>query len=220
MNGNKKDRVYEILKRRIIELELAPGFPIYEAELAGELGVSKTPVREALRQLERDGLVENFPARGSIVSNISSQDVDDVFQIREILEIGAARRAAQLGGNDELLRELSEDRRLLAETEASPALVHEWGTWEDVHISILRSLNNRSLLDMYIGLVDRITRIRNYYSRFLATRRYHDILAEHAAILDAICSRDCDVAEHTMQQHLHNASIFLSELDTAGRKSR
>jgi len=218
MNGNKKTKVYEILKRRIIALDMPPGFPINEADLARELGMSKTPVREALRQLERDGLVENIPARGSTVSHITSQEVNDVFQIREILESGAARRAAALGGNEELLRELAEDRRLMSSSDTVSALVDEWGKWEDVHLSILRSLQNQTLLDIYSGLVDRITRIRNFYGRHLATRRYQDILSEHAAILAAICERDADLAESMMQRHLHNANIFLNELNTPVRK--
>jgi len=218
MSGNKKTRAYDVLKKRIIALELPPGFPINEAEVAQELGVSKTPVREALRQLESDGFVENVPTRGSTVSHITSQEVNDVFQIREILEAGAARRAAQLGANEELLRELAEDRRLLETAEMSSTLVDEWGTPEDVHLSILRSLQNQTLLDIYAGLVDRITRIRNFYGRYLATRRYHDILLEHTAILDAICAHDADLAERMMQRHLHNANIFLSDLNTAERK--
>lgn len=218
MNGNKKTRVYDILKKRIIALDLPPGFPINEADVAGELGVSKTPVREALRQLERDGLIENVPARGSMVTHITSQEVNDVFQIREILESGAARRAAALGGNEELLRELAEDRRLMSNGDTVSALVDEWGRWEDVHLSILRSLQNQTLLDIYAGVVDRITRIRNFYGRHLATRRYQDILAEHAAILDAICARDAELAERMMQRHLHNANIFLNELNTPVRK--
>ena len=67
---NKKARVYEELKRQIISMELVPGAPINEAEIALQLGVSKTPLREALTQLESDGLVDNIQARGSSISHI------------------------------------------------------------------------------------------------------------------------------------------------------
>jgi len=217
MSENKKTMVYQILRKRIIDLDLPPGYPINEADLAEELGVSKTPVREALRQLESDGLVVNVPARGSMVSHITSQEVNDVFEIREILETGAAGRVALLGGNEKLQQERDEDMRLLASNEAGFELVDEWGSWEDVHISIVGALRNQALVEIYSGLIDRITRIRNYYRHSLATRRYHDILAEHAAILDAIVAGDAELAEHTMQRHLHNANVFLTELNNTRR---
>jgi DNA-binding GntR family transcriptional regulator len=83
--GNKKVRVYESLKRRIIDCELVPGLPINEADFASELGVSKTPVREALRQLETDGFVENVPGRGSTISHLTPLDIREILEIREII---------------------------------------------------------------------------------------------------------------------------------------
>ncbi len=109
MVENKKVKVYESLRERIISGELKPGLPINEAAFASELAVSKTPVREALRQLERDGFVENVPGRGSAIAHIKPQDIREVLEIREILEVGAAKRAAWLHGSDELRREARGD---------------------------------------------------------------------------------------------------------------
>ena len=102
--GNKKVMVYENLKRRIIDCELIPGMPINEADFASELGVSKTPVREALRQLERDGFVDNVPGRGSTISHITPMDIREILEIREIIETGAAKLAARLHSHDGMLR--------------------------------------------------------------------------------------------------------------------
>src|SRR4030042_1824775 len=157
--------VYEKLRKRIIDGELRPGLPINEAEFARELSVSKTPVREALRQLERDGFVENVPGRGSAVSHINPQDIREVLEIREILEVGAAKRAAWQHGSDELRRKREESRKLLEEEGASQQSVHEWGSWEDVHLSIVKAVGNQSLVDMYLGLLDRINRIHRYYGQ-------------------------------------------------------
>ena len=110
---NKKTIAYEAIKRQIINIELPPGLPINEAELASQLGVSKTPIREALRQLERDGFVENVPSRGSMISHITSQEITDVFQIREIIESGAAKRAALFKGNDDLSRQRDQCEQIL-----------------------------------------------------------------------------------------------------------
>lgn len=221
MAQSKTAMVYESLRRRIIGLELTPGLPINEANLAFALGVSKTPIREALRQLERDGLVENVASRGSVVSHITLREVGDVFQIRELIESGAARRAALLGGNAELLRELQHDRLLIERGSDGEELMDEWGSWEDVHLTIVKSLGNTLLVDLYSRLIDRIARIRNYYGRHFTTRRFRDILVEHAAILDAIAEGDADLAEAAMQLHLQKAGVFITELteDSEGVRS-
>jgi DNA-binding GntR family transcriptional regulator len=206
---NKKVKVYESLRERIIRGELRPGLPINEADFARELAVSKTPVREALRQLERDGFVENVPGRGSAISHIRPQDIREVLEIREILEVGAAKRAAWQHGSDELRREREESRKRLAEEETSEQSVHEWGSWEDVHLSIVKSVGNQTLVEMYQGLLDRIQRIRGYYGQRFTQRRLHEILSEHTAMLDAIVDGDAERAEQNVQRHLRNAGAFL-----------
>src|SRR5512136_680652 len=180
MVANKKVKVYESLRERIISGELKPGLPINEADFARELSVSKTPVREALRQLERDGFVENIPGRGSAISHIKPQDIREVLEIREV---GAAKRAALQHGNDELRRKLEEGRKLLAE-ESNEERVHDWGSWEDLHLGIVKAVGNQTLVDMYLGLLDRIHRIRTFYGKRFTQRRLHEILSEHTAMLD------------------------------------
>jgi len=207
--GNKKVWVYENLKRRIISVELTPGSPIIEAEFAEELGVSKTPIREALRQLERDGFVVNVPSRGSMISHLTSQEIHDVFQIREIVEAGAAKRAAQGGANQEIAEIRARNDRILEDPESIDKYVQEWGDWEDIHHAVVKSLGNAGLEEVYQGLLDRILRIRNYYGKRLTHRRYQDIIVEHNAIADAILRGDGEAAELAMQQHLRNASQFL-----------
>jgi DNA-binding GntR family transcriptional regulator len=218
MNGNKKAIVYENLRRRIIEGELRPGLPINEADFARDLAVSKTPIREALRQLERDGFVENIPGRGSTVSHIRPQDIREVFEIREIIEAGAAKRAARLTDKEKIQEKREEARRLLESEQADGTYVYEWGSWEDVHLCIVRELGNQTLVDMYSGLLDRIKRIRNYYGQRFTQRRLHDILSEHTAILDAIVEGDPQRAEQMVQRHLRNAGTFLLGLSGPGRE--
>jgi DNA-binding GntR family transcriptional regulator len=218
MNSNKKAIVYENLRRRIIEGQLRPGLPINEADFARELAVSKTPVREALRQLERDGFVENIPGRGSTVSHITPQDIREVFEIREIIESGAAKRAARLRDNEELRAKREEAKKLLHDEQATEAYVHEWGSWEDVHLCIVKALGNETLADMYSGLLDRIRRIRNHYGKRFTQRRLREILSEHTAILDAIVEGDGERAEQMVQQHLRNAGAFLIGLTVPERE--
>lgn len=213
---NKKARVYETLKKRIINIELPPGLPINEADFASDLGVSKTPVREALRQLERDGLVENVPSRGSTITHITSHEIIDVFQIREIIESGAARRSAKIGGSDALRKILDSYIESLAAAGGSEQYVHEWGSWEDMHTAIISSLGNQLLTDVYSGLIDRILRIRNYYGKRLTRRRFYDVIQEHKAIIEAILNGRSEEAGEAMLRHLQNASVFLVGLSGGG----
>jgi DNA-binding GntR family transcriptional regulator len=211
--------VYENLKRRIIDCELVPGLPINEADFAGELGVSKTPVREALRQLERDGFVDNVPGRGSTISHITPLDIREILEIREIIETGAAKHAARFHAHDEILTaKRAEHRHLLADEAESEEYVHEWGEWEDVHLSIIKALGNRRFLDMYEGLLNRIKRIRNHFGRSFTQRRFHEIISEHVEILDAILESDPDGAEQAVRKHLQNATAFLTRLSVTRRE--
>jgi len=94
---SKKVIAHEILKRRIINNSLTPNEPLNERVLSEELKISKTPIREALQQLEKEGLVENVPHKGSFVSRVSVQDIREIFEVREILECAAARGSALNG---------------------------------------------------------------------------------------------------------------------------
>jgi DNA-binding GntR family transcriptional regulator len=211
--GNKKVRVYESLKKRIIDGEYLPGTPINEAYFAAELGVSKTPIREALRQLERDGFVENVPGRGSTISHITPVDIHEIFEIREIIETGAAKHAALFQRQDEVLnKKWTEHRQLLGDEQGSEEYVHEWGEWEEVHLSIVRALGNQTLLKMYDGLLDRIKRIRNHFGGRFTQRRLHEIVTEHLEILDAVLDGDPARAEQAVRQHLKNAGAFIMGL--------
>lgn len=217
--SNKKVMVYENLKRRIIDCELVPGMPINEAKFAEELGVSKTPVREALRQLERDGYVDNVPGRGSTISHITPLDIREIFEIREIIETGAAKHAAQFQTHDKvLIKKRSEHQQLLGDELGSNEYVHEWGEWEDVHLSIVQALGNQTFLKMYQDLLDRIRRIRNHFGARFTQRRFHEIVSEHLELLDAVLEGDPDRAELAVRKHLQNAGSFLIGLSVIRRE--
>jgi len=207
---NKKIRAYETLKKQIISMELAPGTPINEAELAASLGVSKTPLREALTQLEGDGFVDTVPARGSSISHITAREVSDVFQIREIIETGVAKRVSAIGGTPDILKERDSVAGML--NDASGRYVFEWGAVEDMHLSLVRALGNDLLVNTYERLMERISRIRNFYGDRFSRRRLEDIASEHARILDAVVCGDSRAAEQYLAEHLRNARSFLTGL--------
>lgn len=213
---NKKTRVYNILREKIIKNELPQGMPVNEAEFAQQLGVSKTPVRESLLQLEREGFVENIPGRGAIISYITSREINEIFQIREILESGVVKTVATIKGNEELAKIREEYKRMLNSGESALQEIPATGTFEDMHLAIIEALDNHALTNIYTGLLDRIKRIRSYYGKKFSQKRLEDILIEHLEIMDAVFEGDTAAADEKMRLHLRHAASFLTGLDRYG----
>jgi DNA-binding GntR family transcriptional regulator len=146
------DWVYEELKSAIVDLRLAPGDPLREATLAEQLGVSKTPIREALTRLEQEGLVETTSFKGAMVTGYSRQDLIEIYELRELLENAAARAAAESmpdADRDRLRRICRESRKLKKGNDAAglAALISEFpGRIEasvDEHEKILEAIAAR-----------------------------------------------------------------------------
>jgi len=209
---SKKELVYEKLREQIIDCSLSPGMPINEADFAERFGVSKTPIREAIRQLEREGLVDSIPGRGSIISYISSGDIYEIFEIREIIECGAIRRAAKLSDKEKLLRkkeELEEVKKRLSGDEEDSA---NWEGCNDIHLVIIDSVGNKKLSRMYGEILDTIERIRNNFGHRFSGRRLEHIVDEHLAIINAIIDGDGGNAQKMMRKHLGNAYTYINNL--------
>jgi len=209
--GNKKEQVYEQLRNQIISCQLQPGLPINEAVFAEKFGVSKTPVREAIRQLEREGLVSSISGRGSIISFISSRDIFEIFEIREIMECGAAQQAASLIHKEELVKKREELIRMKDEINGSIEK-HNWDFCDDIHLEIIRQVGNRRLLRMYQEVLDTIERIRNNFGHRFTERRLEDIIEEHITLLDAVLSGHGDLAQERVRQHLKNGYTYVKSL--------
>lgn len=204
---NKKTVVYEKIKKRIIDGALTPGLAINENEFALDFNVSKTPVREALRELEREGFVENIPGRGSAVSHISFQDIREIFELREIIECGAVKRAALLCDIDEV--HVKKKALEQFHDKSSEAKISVWGPEEDVHQFIIKCINNQKLHETYSGLLNHIKRIRKQFGGRFTRKRYDEILGEHIEILDALIEGNAERAEKAVQIHLRNAGAYL-----------
>jgi DNA-binding GntR family transcriptional regulator len=204
---NKKTAVYEKIKEGIINGALAPGLPINESDFARDLDVSKTPVREALMQLGREGLVESIPGRGSAVAHITFQDIREIFEVREIIECGAAKRAALMRDEEEVRakrKELEQYSKKWTE-----AIELNWGPVEDIHLFIVTRIGNQRLIETYLGLLDHIKRIRQHFGERFTRQRFNKLVAEHLEILDAIIEGNGDRAELAVQNHLHTAAAYL-----------
>ena len=211
MNSPKSKRtiVYENLKKRIITHSLKHGDPLNESILAGELKTSKTPVREALQQLEKEGFVENIPGKGSFVSIISIQDIRELFEIREILECEVVKRAALKIDPDKVE---SIKKKFETESNGEKNSRDHFRAGDRIHTFVFESLGNKRLLEYYRRLQEHIIRMRlNFFSE-LHQERSEQSYREHLEIMDALIAQDPLRAEKAMRDHLRNATEYLKKI--------
>jgi len=213
------DWVYEEVRQAIIELRLKPGEPLREATMAEQLGVSKTPVREALARLEQEGLVETTSFKGAVVSGYSPDDLTEIYELRELLE-GAAARTAAISASEETLARLgalvSESRELHAKDDLD-GLATLLGAFDVVIYEQVTNERIRALIENLKAHLARIGRLtEDIPGRVKAS------VQEHAAIVDAIVARDAKRAELAMRAHIR--SVLSDQLaaaearaETAGR---
>lgn len=207
---SKKLVAYESLKQRIINNSLKPGDPLNERALSEELRISKTPIREALQQLEKEGFVENVPHKGSFVSRISVQDIREIFEVREILECAAAKGSAVKGELDKLKamkRRLESNERVNGKT---PLKLMKAG--DQIHNHLFEGFGNNRLTETYRRLQDHIDRLRMHFVTQFDPNRLEQSSKEHKEILDALIAKDPIAAENAVRIHLRKAQDYIKQL--------
>jgi len=206
---SKKAIVYENLKSRIIKNLINPGEPLGEGVLSKELKISKTPIREASQQLEKEGFVENIPGKGSFVSRISIQDIREIFEIREILECEVVKRAALKSDPD---RVESIKKKFEAESNGDKNSRDHFRAGDRIHTFVFESFGNKRLLEYYKRLQEHIIRMRfNFFSE-LHQERSEQSYREHLEIMDALIAQDPQRAEKAMREHLRNSVEYLKKV--------
>jgi DNA-binding GntR family transcriptional regulator len=209
---SKKMIVYENLKRRIITNALKPGDPLNELILSRELKISKTPVREALQQLEKESLVENIPGRGAFVSRFSFQDIRELFEIREILECEVIRRVASKADlNLEEARAIR-DKFVASDTNGGRTGKSYFNAGDKIHGFIFEAYGNRKLIHQYQGLQEQVVRITLHFFNQNRQERAAQSFKEHLEIIDAMIARDPARAEKAMRNHLKNSLEYLKSI--------
>jgi DNA-binding GntR family transcriptional regulator len=208
---SKKMIVYENLKRRIITNALKPGDPLNEGVLSKELKISKTPVREALQQLEKKGLVENIPGKGAFVSRFSFQDIRELFEIREILECEVIRRVASKGDLNIAEAQAIRDK-FAADTNGGRTGKSYFNAGDQIHSFIFTAWGNRKLIREYQGLQEQIIRITLHFFNQNRQERAAESFKEHLEIIDALIARDPVQAEKATRTHLRNSLEYLKSV--------
>jgi len=201
-------RAYRILLDRLIMLDIQPGEPIMEKQLAEEMGVGRTPLREALKRLESDHLVVTYPRRGTFASQVDVTELAHVSEVRQALEPLAARRAAEATGGDmrnQLLGVLTELKNLDPNQSQRDLLAYDLS----VHRLVYSVTQNAHLSETLIRLDNIATRIWAALSDRLPS--LHEHIVEHTELIKQIVDGDADAAERTASEHVKNFYSMVRE---------
>lgn len=193
------DSAYTALREEIIEGRLAPGAPLAEIEQSQRLGVSRTPIREAFSRLVADGLATQAPGRGTVVSDISLDDVERLFEVRTPLEVQAVSLAARRG-EAEIFAVLAQDFH--AATDNPDPSVH-YGLAARLDTAIDTAMDNRYLTSSLSSLRVQLVRIRRLAKD--QPQRLMESAAEHREVCRSIAERDWRAAEAAMILHLRRS---------------
>ena len=202
---NLSEDVYEAIKKRLGDKDLQPGAKIKEEKLARELGVSRTPIREALNKLEREGLVEIIPRYGTFVANLSPQDIEEIYDLRAALEALAIRLSFSKVDKEKFHKKLLE----IAASHKKCEEFVEKGNFEpyikaDItfHNFLVTSSQNSRLIQIMKNLNAQIQLCR--MESFSVPGRAKRSLKEHEQIIDALLQDNIDKAEKLMVEHCMN----------------
>lgn len=198
------DRAYEMIRAMILSGELAAGVPVREEALAERCGVSRTPIRDALRRLETDLMIRKSSSQRSFVADWSLDDVADAFELRAMLESYAAKRAARNMSDDILLQLRSCNAAIAAAVSGSrPDVSAFLDRNREFHALVLKTAGSRRLTNLLTALIEQpvVWRTAHHYSPE-ALQRSH---SEHDDLLSAFERRDAAWAESIMASHIRRA---------------
>jgi len=203
-----RELVLDAIRSAIMNGTLQPRERLMEIQMAEELGVSRTPIREALRNLELEGFIVMVPRKGAYVADLSFKDIADVFEIRAALEGLAAGLAAERITEEEL-----EDMERLLVEKRDAITQNDIGKLVEVdtkfHALMYQASRNERLSSIISNLREQIQRFR--LTSLSYPGRMKESLNEHKKIVEAIQSRDIQIARHLAQEHIENAENVLIE---------
>lgn len=210
-----RDVVVDNIRQAIISGQFPAGMRLMELQLAEEMEVSRTPVREAIRKMELEGLVVMIPRRGAYVADISIKDINEVYEIRTALDVLAAGLAAERIGDDEIkeMKTLLDADKPLVAAKDYPRIIENDTAFHDV---IYKASRNRRCMNIISNLREQITAIRGRSMPYPG--RLDDMIKEHQAIYDAIAQRSVDKAQKAVRTHMENAERTLLKVIEAKEK--
>lgn len=200
-----RDVVYQSIRKAILRGDYLPEERLTEEQLANTLGTSRTPVREALRKLEAEKIVSHIPNKGVVVSKINMDEIEDLYEIRTLVEAVIAKRAA-LNATFEDIKRLTElmDRE---EATTDPEIISDC---VDKYNRIISEIANCPQISDFSKII-RETLSRMLVSTYLQPKRRPEAQKEHREIVAAVAAGDAELAQKLTRQHVKNASRVLKD---------
>jgi DNA-binding GntR family transcriptional regulator len=193
-----REKILENIRDAIVSGNLKAGSRVSEPELAERYGISRTPIREAFRQLESEGYLTVIPRRGAVVSEYSPRDVEEFYAIKSIMEGYAARRACEKMGEKDLDR-LQAINDKLDELSKIGDVKHFFKVHSDFHELFIKAADNEKLHELISGLVTKFQRLR--FTSLSLPGRMAISVQEHEKIIDAFRKKDADLAETLVRKN-------------------
>lgn len=205
-NTPLSEKIAETLRDYIMRGSLRPGERLTEPKLSSMLGISRTPIREALRLLENEGFIDIFPRRGAVVSDITAKDVDEIFVIKTKLESLAAKLSVAFLTDLDIKRlsELNDKMGRYAESKNVVSLIKLNAEFHNIFID---KSNNSRLIKFIESLNKQFKRVTAY--SFTELGRIKKVLEEHQQIIEAFAKRDADMVEILVDRHVNNGWNFI-----------
>lgn len=206
-----RDVVFNTLRQAILRGELKPGERLMEIQLANKLGVSRTPIREAIRKLELEGLVLMIPRRGAEVAEITERNLRDVLEVREALEELSVKLACEHATQAQI-EEMKQAAQVFKESLSGDDVTRIAEADVAFHDAINMATDNQKLIQILNNLREQMYRYRMEY---LKDRQSHSVLVrEHEEILNALCARDAEKALDVTIAHIERQRDHILNLLT------
>lgn len=198
------EQIYLTLKRKILTGDLCPGTRLIVLDIAGQFQVSQAPVREALERMKQEGLIIGIRNKGSVVSNITSKEIRDLFVLREIIEGFAVRTSmSTLSEADYVALETIIQKMEEAVEQSDTLSILELDM--DFHGFFYKRCDNQAILELWNHMRTKVMRFMAISNRYSTT----DMLADwHRMLIDALRTGDGDIAEEAFIEHMHAYKII------------
>ncbi len=201
-----RDVVFNTLREAILRGDLKPGERLMELTLASKLGVSRTPIREAIRMLEQEGLAVTMPRRGAQVAGMTEKDMEDVLQIREALDILAAQIACEKITEEQLV-----EVKAAAERFRKCTLTHDVKKLAEAdvnfHDAIYNATDNPKLISLLSNLREQLYRYRVEYLK--DESKYSELVEEHDRIVEGLENRNMELLTQSMKAHVEGQTVAM-----------
>lgn len=207
------DKVYQAVKELAVEYRFKPGERVNEVELANRLGVSRTPVREALNRLARDGFMSFVPNRGFYARDITPEGVQELYELRAAIERAAFRLACHRGSDDDIAKAIA-----IWQNNSDLGPTTDWAKVaeadEAFHTAIVELAKNERML----VALESVNSLIRFFRRIdlESTRRRGGLYDEHAAIIDCLKRRDGETGGELLERHITLSSAHAVEVTKEG----